>query len=185
VTRIIVKAILTRADCIRYLREKIPDAEFCFDERKCAIDTFIRSLRMAGNDPAIHTEEDIILTRDFRAKAEAVIAERPNTVVQFFSMRKDDLRKGSRWDTDFLMNQCIYLPAGHSEALIRFHESWDGKRDGWDKNPDCVVRDFLRSRREPYWIHVPSLVEHRVMKSAIDSRRSSKRQSLTFRDPDL
>ena len=39
-------------------------------------------------------------------------------------------------------------------------------------------------RKLAYWIHVPSLVQHRVAVSMIDSRRSSKRQSKTFIDPD-
>ena len=45
---------------------------------------------------------------------------------------------------------------------------------------DAMVRDFLKDRKEKYWIHCPSLVDHRQGKSVIDPRRSSKRQSFTF-----
>ncbi len=45
-----------------------------------------------------------------------------------------------------------------------------------------MVADFLKERHMRYYIHVPSLVEHRIGKSLIDPRRSSRRQSLTFRD---
>lgn len=65
-TRVIIKAVPERSSFIRYLREHIEDAEWCFDKKRDAMDTFLRSLEMAGNDPAIHMEEDIVLCPGFR-----------------------------------------------------------------------------------------------------------------------
>ena len=46
---------------------------------------------------------------------------------------------------------------------------------------DLLIQDYLKLTKQKYYIHVPSLVDHRIYKSAIDPRRSTKRQSLTYR----
>ena len=153
------------------------------DQKKSAIDTFLRSLMMAGNEPCIHMEEDVILTKDFYNKIHNAISERPKSFIQFFSMRKKDLTEGSRWDGNFLMNQCFYAPDGYSKLMLDYFPKWaDKKIKDHPNGTDQMVCDFLKSRKEKYWIHCPSLVDHRIAKSTIDPRRSSKRQSLTFID---
>lgn len=177
--RIIIRAVRERAEFIAYLQRELPSAEWCFDERRDAMDTFLRALNMAGDDPVVHMEEDVILCKGFLEKLEREIAARPENVVQFFSMRKADLEIGSRWDNNFLMGQCFYLPRGVSRAIYDFHTLWPGKTIH-PTGLDNMVSDWLKSRKEKYWIHVPSLVDHRVTKSAINPKRSTKRQSLTF-----
>ena len=182
--RMIVKAVPDRIDYIKYLKENIPNSEWCIDKNKSAWDTFLRSLEMAGDDPCVHMEEDIILTSNFELKLNRVIEEMPETFIQFFSMRKKDLTEGSRWDNNFLMNQCWYAPSGYSSKILKFAKDWAvNNLEIHPSGTDTMVCDFLKSRKEKYWIHCPSLVDHRVSKSMIDPRRSSKRQSLTFVDP--
>tara|TARA_R110000868_G_scaffold404728_1_gene683187 strand:- start:368 stop:925 length:558 start_codon:yes stop_codon:yes gene_type:complete len=182
--RIIVKAVPTRVDFIFYLKEKLPQAEFCMDERSSAFDTFLRALKMAGNDSCVHMEEDVILTKEFYKKITNEINKKPLNFIQFFSMRQKDIIEGSRWDNNFLMNQCWYAPPTYSAMLLDYFENWRIKNlSVHPSGTDTMVCDFLKSRREKYWIHCPSLVDHRVSRSVIDPRRSSKRQSLTFVDP--
>ena len=182
--QVIVKAVPVRGSMVAYLKKHLPEAVFCMDQKGCAWDTFLRSLDMAGDGPALHMEEDVILTRGFMDKVRAAVSQRPNTLVQFFSMRKKDLEVGSRWDRSYLMNQCFYAPAGYSAAMLEYSSEW-GKQ--WlaehPNGTDLMVRHWLQSRKEAYWIHCPSLVDHRVAKSIINPRRSSKRQSFTFKDP--
>ncbi len=180
--RFIIRAVKERVGFIEYLHKHLPQAEWCYDRNRNAMDTFLAAMQMAGNDPVVHMEEDIVLTKDFVPKIEAAIAERPDTVIQFFSMRKDDLLKGSRYDRNYLMNQCFYLPAGYSTAIHDYYQFW-GDKEKHPTGTDSMICDYLKAGKEKYWIHVPSLVDHRVSKSAIDPRRSSKRQSLTFIDP--
>lgn len=180
--RLIIRAVPERADCIAYLRRHLPYAEWCFDERRDAWDTFIRALRMAGEDPAVHLEEDILLTRQFRAELDTAIAEYPFAVQQFFSMRKADVTHGTRWDRNYLMNQCFYLPPTYSRQVADYAATWP-RRAEHPTGTDTMLNDFLKHRKEGYLLRVPSLVQHREIKSAINARRSSKRQSLTFRDP--
>lgn len=181
-TRMIIRAVPTRVEFVRYLKRHLPNAEWCFDKTHNAMETFLRSLDMAGDDPCVLMEEDILLTEGFVDKLEAEIARHPKTVIQFFSMRSADLTVGSRHDRNYIANLCFYLPATYARMIVEFEPQWKdkGKHLG---GTDLLVSDFLKSRREPYWIHVPSLVEHRISRSAIDRRRSSKRQSKTFANP--
>ena len=179
--RIIIKAVEERGEFVDYLKKHLPNAEWCYDEKKDAMDTFLRAMKMAGDDPCIHMEDDIILTKDFMNKAIKVITQKPFNLIQFFSMRKADLTIGSRWDRTFMMNQCHYNPQTYSRKIYEFYEIWEGKKEH-PYGYDTMMQEWLKLRKEKYWISVPSLVEHRVAKSMIDSRRSSKRQSRTFKD---
>jgi hypothetical protein len=177
--RVIIRAMPARQDCMDYLSKQLPDAEWCIDKTQNAMDTFAAALQMAGNDACIHMEEDVILTNDFMLKIMAVINCKPNIVIQFFSMRASDVFIGSRFDANFMMGQCFYMPPTYSKQLLEYKANWQGI----EKHPtglDTMLADFLKYRKEKYWIEVPNLVDHKVGKSMIDSRRSSKRQSLTF-----
>jgi hypothetical protein len=181
--RIIVKAVPSRKEFIDYLQRHLPQAEFCMDQKKCAFDTFLRSLEMAGNEACIHMEEDVLLTENFYDKIQKAISQKPLNFIQFFSMRKKDVTEGSRWDNNFLMNQCFYAPPMYSKQMRQFYDVWAPvKREQHPNGTDQMICDYLKAKKEKYWIHCPSLVDHRIAKSAIDPRRSSKRQSLTFKN---
>lgn len=146
-----------------------------------AMKSFLYALEMNNDEAMVLMEDDIELTSNFVSKAQAVIDQHPNEVIQFFSMRKDDLTIGSRYDKNFVMNQCTYYPAGFTTGLKDYHKIWSLTKRGENINAyDYMVSDYLRRLKKPYWLHVPSLVQHLEVKSMIDSRRSSKRQSKTF-----
>jgi hypothetical protein len=180
-TQIIIRAMPERSDEIAYLSAELPQAVWCIDKTCNAMDTFLDAMRLAGEQPAVHMEEDIVLTRNFQQKLDAAIAERPNDVIQFFSMRKADLTIGSRYDpgSRFMMNQCFYFPAGISKQVLEYAPLWERRREH-PTGTDIMIADYLRNHKMQYWIHVPSLVQHKQLVSLIDSRRSKKRQSLTF-----
>ena len=180
--RLIIRAVKDRFDFIEYLKKHLPQAEWCFDTDRNAMTTFLAAMRQAGQDAVVHMEEDILITHNFYEKLLSEIVQRPNEVIQFFSMRKADLTVGSRYDTSYMMNQCVYFPAGYSALLLDYYHLW-GKKAIHPTGTDIMINDFLRSRKEKYWIHVPNLVEHRIAQSRINPRRSSKRQSKTFKEP--
>ena len=176
-----------------YLCARIPQLEVITDSTGNALDTFLAVLRAAGRDAIVRIEDDIILTREFLPKLAAVIAAHPRHVIQCFSMRQADLTEGSRWDRAYMMNQCVYLPPGYAQAVALFAAGWRVERErGWDDamraktrgGTDSLLRDFLKARKEAYWLSVPSLVQHRDTKSRLGAR-SSRRQSPTFVDPDV
>jgi len=179
--RIIIRAVKSRMAFVEYLKKYLPEADYLFDTTNNAMDTFLEAMTLAGSGPCVHMEDDIILTVNFREKLEKVIEERPTEVIQFFSMRKADLEVGSRYDSGrtFMMNQCFYLPAGYSRMIHDYYPKWPQK-DVHKTGYDILIADFLKGRKEKYFIHVPSLVQHRRNVSIINSKRPNSRQSKTF-----
>ena len=82
-----------------------------------------------------------------------------------------------------MMTQCFYLPRYYSKLIRDYYEIW-GKKETEPNGYDICIGDFIRKYIRKYYIHCPSLVQHRQDKSRIDLRRSTKRQSKTFIDPD-
>lgn len=174
-----------REHFLPYLKANLPaETLWCFDDTGGAMGNFLKMCGMAGDGALVQLEDDIRLTVDFEAKARAVIRRHQFAPIQFFSMRKADLTIGSRWEPgrSFMMNQCCYMPPGMPAALVRFYDTW-GRKAEHPTAYDMMMADFMASRRIRYFLHVPSLVDHRPGKSAINPRRATNRQSLTFRDP--
>lgn len=161
----------------------IPNLEICRDTTRNAMDTFRKSLEMIGESASVNMEDDIILCKDFMEKIQKEIEKRPDDVIQFFSMRKDDLTIGSRYipGRQFLMGQCFYLPKGMSKELLEYSKTWSRLKEH-PTGLDTMIGDFLKEKKVKYWNVCPNLVDHKVCKSRIDPRRSSKRQSLTFKE---
>lgn len=167
---------------IDHLKEAIPGLIVIHNEIN-AMEAFVDALKAAGDDAAVHLEDDILLCPDFVNTLEETIRthKAKNEVVQFFSMRKDDLTIGTRYipGARFLMGQCFYLPAGMSKDILAYKETWK-RIEEHPTGLDLMVADYLKDNKRKYLNVVPNLVEHMVGKSIIDKRRSSKRQSFTF-----
>lgn len=186
--RVIIRAVPARKATVDYLQDRIPEAEVIWDHHgEGCWSTFLPALRM-GDGPTVHLEDDITLTRRFMIRVEAALAGHRSEVVQLFSLRaKDDQTIGSRYDRKFMMTQAFYLPEGYGPRLARWIEHPNGGADHRAAHPcgiDTALDLWLRARHERYWLHVPSLVQHNVERSITDPRRSSRRQSPTFTDPD-
>lgn len=185
-TRVIVTAVPQRYPYIEYLQHHIPDLEIVWDKHRNAMETFLRATRLSGNDPVIRLEDDICLTKGWREKIEALIAERPDDIIQCFSRSKYDPVRGSRYKAGatFAYNVCQYLPAGVSAGILEHYEVWEDK----EKHPtgyDLLMGDYFSKTKRQYWLQVPSLVNHAITVSQIDRRRARSRQSTTFVNPEL
>jgi hypothetical protein len=179
--RYIVSSVPERRHWLDVIREQVPQLEVAEDYSRNAVDTFLLAMLMIGEDAAVHFEDDAELTSDFRAKAEAVIARRPTMLVNFFSRLGEDVSKGSRAQpgSAFMYNIGFYLPPGCAVAISAYYPKWRPRnsRSTMD-GPDTLIRDFLVSRRQRYWQQVPSLVQHRGLRSLLG--HPGKRQSATF-----
>jgi GR25 family glycosyltransferase involved in LPS biosynthesis len=181
--RYIVTAMPQRLESVKELKRQIPHLEIVWDRHKDAMETFLRACAEAGDDAVVRLEDDVVLTSNFMSKAEAVIEEHKDEVIQFFSRSKYDLTLGSRLraGSSFMMNQCFYLPVGVSRELMEYCPEWYAIN--YKEHPsgyDTMMGAYFAKAKRKYWNHVPSLVEHRIMKSLIHPSRSSKRQSTTF-----
>jgi hypothetical protein len=184
-TRFFLRLVPEREAWLPEMRKQIPQLEVVRDLTRDSNETFFLALMESEGEPAVHLEDDVQLTSDFLSKIEPVIAAHPDHVVQFFSLRKNDAELGPRWlaGRTFRMNQCFYLPAGYGDAIQAYYQRWPGRAKGHHLKGggyDVLMADWLATRGERYWLHVPSLVQHRVVPSVINRRRSSRRQSVTF-----
>ena len=182
--RYILRTCSGREEYAEYVAKLVPSVEICFDQGTGAMGNFIQSLVMTGDDPVVNIEDDIWMTKGFEQKVEAAISERPDMLIQFFSMRKLDRTVGSRFDlgSRYLMGQCTYFPPKISRGILAFSKKYENINH--KSHPlDSMIADYLHKTKQKYWIHCPSLVDHRVGKSMIDPRRAStNRQSFTFQD---
>lgn len=158
---------------------KQTEGEIVWDKTHNAFDTFRLVLEAAGNDAVIILEDDVALAPNWREKIERGLEGHRHQVVQFFSLRgetESHLEPGRT----FLMNQCYYLPEGYAAELLEFTADWVEKNPKYKTGYDIAMGAWLKSRREGYWMHVPSLVQHEKWVSEINSKRPRNRQSKVF-----
>jgi len=170
-----------RLQFINDAKDQIPELEMCSSKGN-AMDTFLLSLKMVGDNSCINMEDDIELCEDFKRNIENAISQNEDKVIQFFSMRKDDLKIGSRFiaGRKFLMGQCFYLPKGIAKEMLEYSKIW-GRFEEHPTGLDILIADYLGDNRLKYFNFVPSLVQHHEVESIINPKRSKKRQSITFR----
>lgn len=175
-----------------YIKSEIPDVIVSMDNfsggpfKGTAWLNYLNALRLSGEDPVLILEDDVLFCDDFLKKVQKEIAEREDRVIQFFSMRKDDLSMGSREISggDFAGTPCVYFPAGFAKELLSwaddFVEMYTKKTSDGIAPTDTFVAAYLKHTKKKYWNVVPNLVEHRPCISAINPKRSRARQSFTF-----
>ena len=178
----IMRTCPNREEFSNYLNNKIPNLITCFDKDKDPVGNMKKAFKIAGNEEAIHLEDDAILTDNFIEKSNAIIKLYPEMLIQFFSMRKADLEKGSRIESggNFTATVCFYTPPLMSQKLLNYFPFW--KR--WDEHPtgyDLTIADYLKATKQKYFLQCPNLADHRISKSIIGPRRSSMRISKTFK----
>lgn len=176
------------------MKQQIPELEIIEDIDKCylpdkdmksAMWAYIRSIDFT--EPFVRLEDDAILCHNFKNRAEKLIAKDPNCIHQFFSLRDSDYEAGSRYvaGAKFMTTVCIYIPAGMGHDIVEFYfNEWKNSKRGLE-NPtgyDILIADYLKCKKLKYFVDVPCLVQHAVEKSAINPKRSSKRQTRRFID---
>lgn len=172
-------------------KNQIPNLINCYDDfdKRVHSNTSMLNMKKAlsialdNNTPSVFLEDDIILCDNFYNKVINNINDKPTDLIQFFSMRKDDLLIGSRYIAGYkyLMNQCFYMPLSVIQKVYDCFDEFDTVRtDNRVGGTDSLIQYTLKKHKLNYWNVVPNLVNHYDRVSAIDKRRSSKRQSLTF-----
>lgn len=178
--RYIIRAVESRREFVNEILAELPEAEVYWDKSGNAMNSYLAVCRLVGDEPVVLLEDDIILTKDFKKKIELVISQYPEILINFFSLSKKFTQPHFKKGREYCMNQCEYFPAGFAKKVVEAYEDWPQKED----HPTAY--DFLVGYAwgysKPYLVWCPSLVQHRVCKSLIDSRRSSKRQSITFKE---
>lgn len=154
--------------------------EVCYSGN--AMQTFMKSIEMSKNDDCLNMEDDIILCDNFLEEVNKAIAKHPNKLITFFTLKNVDETKEMDGRT-FCMNQCVYMPKWFNKMLLKYSDIWMNTKRG-KENPtgyDYMMADMMSKLKEKYIISIPCLVQHMDMKSRINPRRSSKRQTKHFK----
>lgn len=177
----VVRAVEERKPFVEEILKQIPDAVVYYDEFRDPMKSYLHVCKnIIAGQPAVLLEDDIILTSDFKGKIETVISMFPDSLINFFSLSKKHTKPHMKKGREYCMNQCEYFPSGFSLKVVEAYEHWPLR----EKEPNAY--DFLvgyawGSNRD-YIVWCPSLVQHREVKSIINPKRSSKRQSITFEE---
>lgn len=179
--KIIVRTHPDRQNCVDYLKKYLPKETIFSNDanQEGARTNFLNALALAKDQSCLHLEDDIYLTQDFLEKTNKVIKTYPSKVIQFFSQNPSDLIIGSRLDNNFLGCLCFYMPPTYSARLLNYFPQWSDKNK-YVAGSDLMLAAFLKSINEPYYLSVPSLVQHREGLSLIDKNKPQNRQSPTF-----
>lgn len=158
------------------------DYEIIEDRYKDAFETWQRQLLSVGMSPAVLMEDDIILADGFLEDIEKAIAENPEKVLSFFTLKTIPETVELRGST-YMSNLCYYLPAFEANNIYWYSKEWL-ESDRGIEHPDGVdlcVADYLDEIKETYIMVIPNLVQHKEQPSRLGPR-SSKRQTKYFKD---
>ena len=176
----VVRAVRERKPFVDEILKQIPEAVVYWDnEFHDAMKSYLYVCEhVVKGQPCVLLEDDVILTSNFKEKCESVIAQFPDMLINFFSLSKTKTKPHLKKGREYCMNQCEYFPKGFSLKVVDAYKRWELK----DKEPTAY--DFLVGyawgNNNSYLVWCPSLVQHREVKSIINPKRSSKRQSVTF-----
>jgi len=164
---------------------KETDGIIVWDEQQNAMHTFqllLERVVMNGDGAFMILQDDVRLAENWGERVRAVLSERGNGVVQFFSMNPNEPLLGSRYaaGATFIGNLCVYLPAGYASQLLQYIPTFLERYPQFKTADDFVIRYFLRGRREEFWIQSPSLAQHEPWVSAINAKRPRNRRSHYF-----
>lgn len=195
----IVTTCKGREACVNQLRVQIPGLIVNFDDftdtgifKSTAYWNYLRSFELAGESEAIFMDDDIRLCDSFLERANDEITKNPGAIITFFSMKKSDPEKGTRFmpGGTFIGNCCYYLPPGYAKQLAEYGRTWyDNYANGIKAGRpqihlfcpiDIMMQDWMKSKRISYKIVVPNLVQHLGIKSAINPKRNPGRYSPTY-----
>ena len=175
----VIRAVRERKPFVDEILKQIPEAIVYWDDDRNAREAFVNCCKdIVKDQPCIMLEDDIILTSNFKEKIEKVVNECPDIMISFFSLSKKQTTTCLRKGRELCSSLCIYFPKGLAKKIVDFYPTWDGKQK-YISAIDYLIGDAY-GRGKSYMLYCPSLVQHRDCKSAINSRRSSKRQSITF-----
>lgn len=177
----VVRAIESRRPFVEEILKQIPEALVYYDKYGDAMKSYLHVCEnIICGKPAVLLEDDIILTSNFKEKIESVIADYPKTLINFFSLSKKYTEPHIKKGREYCMSQCEYFPEGFSLKVVESYKTWPLREQ--EPNAYDYLVGYAWGYSRPYLVWCPSLVQHRQVKSVINSKRSTKRQSITFKE---
>lgn len=167
--------------------ERFPSVLFSIDYelRGCSWN-LAQAFRLAGNEPAIHLEDDLILCDDFCNKVIDEIRRRPKNILSFFSRKKnlrETTKKNGFWN---IYTHCFYYPGFKNSEVadfIEFYNSNDtAKKEAIGTACDLQLSDYAMRNGLDNYLIFPALVQHRRVPTRCKKPRNTARQTTYFID---
>lgn len=178
----VIRAVRERKEFVDEILKQIPDAiVYWDDEFHDAMKSYLYVCEhIIKGQPAVLLEDDLILTSDFKTKCEDVIAKYPKMLIKFFDLSKVNVAPHFKSGRQYCSSLCEYFPEGFSLKVVKAYDTWPLK----EKEPNAYdyLVGYAWGYSNKFLTWCPSLVQHRVAKSVINPRRSSKRQFITSKE---
>lgn len=174
----------------KYLERLLPEAEIVNDvNHNGCVWSFLKAIEVA-NDDAIYIQDDMLLCKDFKKKAEEYVKKYPSSVIIFSShiiknakkyaetiYREEKFYTGKEGGTWLL---CTYIPKKIGMEFFDFIVSEECKKLGsWKKYEkmqadDLLFCKFLDLRSYKAFVVVPQLAGHEENKSVVLASRPKR-----------
>lgn len=165
-----------------YLERLLPDALIYCDENHEGCRASFEKAILLADDDAVYIQDDMILCKNFREKAEAYIAKYPSYCIVFsnqnYSKESAEVTKEGFWSAKkgaWLM--CTYIPKEMARAFLAMKKSESFKRyknvERFDLD-DVEFEQFLTFVGEKVFVTVPNLAGHPRNKSVTKFKRSPR-----------
>lgn len=179
----IIRAVRSRQKFVEEILKQIPEAVVYYDEFGNAREAFVHvcDKLIKDDEPCVMLEDDIILCDNFKNKIEKVIAEQPDMLINFFSLSKKFIEPHYKKGREFCMTQCVYFPVGLNRRIVEVYPEWLEVTHHQYLSAVDYLTGYAWGNNRNYFVYCPSLVQHIEGKSMINPKRSSKRQSITFK----
>lgn len=173
----------------KYLERLLPDAEIVNDvKHNGCIWSFLKAIEVADGD-AIYIQDDMLLCKDFKNKAEEYVKKYPNDVICFSTHipRAKSLRDiyqcldfTERFYEREEFGVCLlatYIPKQIADDFVQFMLTDECKELPRYKTwinmdaDDCFFADYLETRKRQKFLTVPMLAGHELNKSVVYESR--------------
>ena len=133
--------------------------ETLVDTEHKPIKSFINQLKYISNDDSILLEDDLILCKNFKERIEEIIAQYPNSIINFYDSPYNFYFTEQRRGIKYRFNQCTYYPKGVSKLIA------DKMEEIWPRYQNIKQYDFLQAYAMDelgmsYISYRPCLVQH-------------------------
>ncbi len=180
----------SRIDNAHSYLEQIPDLNFYYGDNEDVFQKFINCFDLSPEyDGLMLLEDDVKLCKNFKERAEQIIADNENMVVSFFdkACSRKPLTTKILSGSDFLWNQCNYYPREICDIIKdvdnvqAFKDYYPKTGQKWTYPSDTYIGYVLGKHSIKYLMKLPFLVQHLDIKSNFTGR-STKRQTKYFID---
>ena len=133
--------------------------ETLVDREHKPIKSFINQLKYISSNDSILLEDDLVLCKDFKKRIEEIVAQYPNSVINFYESPYDFYFTEERRGIKYRFNQCTYYPKGVSKLIA------DKMEEIWPRYQNIKQYDFLQAYAMDeldmsYISYRPCLVQH-------------------------